>query len=144
MNALTKLHHSPSPALRLVVAALLLTLAGAGIFALTARKTVTLEVDGQQVKVTTMKSRVLDIVKESGYTVADRDDLFPAAGQSVRDADTIVLRRGRPLQISLDGQDSKQVWTTASTVDEALHQLQMTDTAPAAASRRHCENGPAA
>ncbi len=135
MNALTKLHHSPSPALRLVVAALLLTLAGAGIFAVTARKTVTLEVDGTQVKVTTMKSRVVDIVEENGYSVADRDDLFPAAGQTVHDADTIVLRRSRPLQISLDGQDPKQVWTTASTVDEALNQLQMTDTAPAAASR---------
>jgi uncharacterized protein YabE (DUF348 family) len=39
------------------------------------------------------------------------------------------------LQISLDGHDPKQVWTTASTVDEALAQLAMTDTAPAAASR---------
>ena len=46
-----------------------------------------------------------------------------------------MLRRSRPLQISLDGQDTKQVWTTASTVDEALAQLAMTDTAPAAASR---------
>ena len=135
MNALTKLHQSPSPALRLVVAALLLTLAGAGIFAVTARKTVTLDVDGSQVKVTTMKSRVVDIVEENGYSVADRDDLFPAPGQSVHDADTIVLRRSRPLQISLDGQDPKQVWTTASTVDGALNQLRMTDTAPAAASR---------
>jgi uncharacterized protein YabE (DUF348 family) len=133
LNALTKLHQSP--ALRLVVAALLLTLAGAGIFAVTARKTVTLDVDGSQVKVTTMKSRVVDIIEENGYSVADRDDLVPAPGQSVHDADTIVLRRSRPLQISLDGQDPKQVWTTASTVDEALNQLRMTDTAPAAASR---------
>ncbi|MCI4674746.1 resuscitation-promoting factor [Candidatus Mycolicibacterium alkanivorans] len=135
MNALTKLQQSPSPALRLVVAALLVTLAGAGIFAVTAHKTVTLDVDGAQVKVTTMKSRVLDIVQENGYSVADRDDLLPAADQAVRDADTIVLRRSRPLQISLDGQDPKQVWTTASTVDEALDLLRMTDTAPAAASR---------
>ena len=100
MNALTKLHQSPSPTLRLVVAALLIALAGAGVFAVTARKTVTLDVDGTQIKVTTMKSRVVDIVEENGYSVADRDDLFPAAGQTVHDADTIVLRRGRPLQIS--------------------------------------------
>jgi uncharacterized protein YabE (DUF348 family) len=39
------------------------------------------------------------------------------------------------LQISLDGRNSRQVWTTASTVQEALAQLSMTDTAPAAASR---------
>ena len=55
--------------------------------------------------------------------------------QPVHQSDTIVLRRSRPLQISLDGQNSRQVWTTASTVDEALAQLQMTDKAPAAASR---------
>jgi len=46
-----------------------------------------------------------------------------------------VLRRSRPLQISLDGEGSKQVWTTASTVQDALAQLRMTDKAPAAASR---------
>ena len=53
----------------------------------------------------------------------------------MQQSDSIVLRRSRPLQISLDGEDSRQVWTTASTVQEALAQLQMTDKAPAAASR---------
>ena len=95
----------------------------------------TLEVDGAQMKVTTMKSRVLDIVQESGFSVADRDDLFPAGDQTVRDAQTIVLRRGRPLQISLDGRVTEQQWTTAATVDGALAQLKMTDTAPVAANR---------
>lgn len=85
--------------------------------------------------VTTMKSRVIDVVSENGFDVDERDDLFPAADQPVHDADTIVLRRSKPLEISLDGQDTKQMWTTASTVDEALAQLAMTDTAPAAASR---------
>ncbi len=135
MNALTKLHQSPSPILRLVVAALLLTLAGAGAVAVASQKTVTLNIDGTQLKVTTMKSRVIDVIQENGYSIGDRDDLFPGAGQPVHDAETIVLRRSRPLQISLDGQDAKQVWTTASTVDEALAQLRMSDTAPAAASR---------
>jgi resuscitation-promoting factor RpfB len=96
---------------------------------------VTLSVDGAPVTVTTMKSRVIDVVRENGFEVSDRDDLFPAADQPVSDSETIVLRRSRPLDISLDGQNSKQVWTTASTVDEALAQLAMTDTAPAAASR---------
>ena len=35
----------------------------------------------------------------------------------------------------MDGHESRQVWTTASTVDEALQQLSMADAAPAAASR---------
>lgn len=121
--------------LRLLVAALLLVLAVAGGRAVAAYKAVTLSVDGTAMRVATMKSRVVDILKENGFDVGERDDLYPAGAARVHAADTIVLRRSRPLQISLDGHDATQVWTTASTVDEALAQLAMTDTAPAAASR---------
>ena len=135
LNVLTRLHQTPSPPLRLLVAAELLALVFAGGYAVAAHKSVTLSVDGTAMTVSTMKSRVVDIVKENGFNVSDRDDLYPAADERVHDAENIVLRRSRPLQISLDGQNAKQVWTTASTVDEALAQLSMTDTAPAAASR---------
>lgn len=135
MTALNRLHEARSPLLRIVVAALLVALAFAGGYAVTTQKTVTLSVDGTQTTVSTMKSRVIDVVEENGFEVGERDDLFPAADAEVRQSDTIVLRRSRPLDLSLDGQDTQQVWTTASTVDEALAQLQMTDTAPAAASR---------
>jgi len=135
LNVLTRLHQAPSPALRLLVGGLLLVLAFAGGYAVAADKTVTLSVDGTAMTVTTMKSRVIDVIRENGFTVSEGDDLYPAAGDRVRNAAKIVLRRSRPLEISLDGQHAKQVWTTASTVDEALAQLSMTDTAPAAASR---------
>ncbi|OBK54619.1 Resuscitation-promoting factor RpfB [Mycobacterium gordonae] len=135
MKLLTKLHQTESPALRLLVGALLLALTFAGGYAVSASKTVTLTIDGTSMQVQTMRSRVIDIVRENGFSVEERDDLYPAADVSVGDAGTIVLRRSRPLEITLDGQNSRQVWTTASTVDEALAQLAMTDTAPAAASR---------
>jgi resuscitation-promoting factor RpfB len=121
--------------LRLLVGATLLALTFAGGFAVAAHKTVALTVDGTQMTVATMKSRVIDVVKENGFDVGDRDDLYPAGNEPVRQSESIVLRRSRPLQISLDGEDSRQVWTTASTVQDALSQLQMTDKAPAAASR---------
>ncbi len=121
--------------LRLLVGALLLVLTFAGGYAVSASKRVTLTIDGTAMRVTTMRSRVIDIIRENGFTVDPRDDLYPAADAAVHDADNIVLRRSRPLEISLDGHDAKKVWTTASTVDEALAQLAMTDTAPAAASR---------
>lgn len=116
--------------MRLIVGALLTVLAFAGSYAVSAVKTVTLAIDGTELRVTTMKSRVIDIVQENGFSVDERDDLYPAGDVVVHDAAKIVLRRSRPLQISLDGQSAKQVWTTASTVDEALAQLSMTDTAP--------------
>ena len=135
MNALNKLDEARSPQLRLVVAAILMALVFAGGYAVAAHKTVTLTIDGAPMTVSTMKSRVIDVVKENGFDVGERDDLYPAGDQSVHQSDTIVLRRSRPLQISLDGHGSREVWTTASTVQEALAQLSMTDTAPAAASR---------
>ena len=135
MNLLHKLHEARSPHLRLLVATLLVTLTFAGGYAVAAYKTVTLEVDGASMTVSTMKSHVIDVVQENGFTVGERDDLYPAATESVEQSETIVLRRSRPLQISLDGRNSRQVWTTAATVQGALAQLSMTDTAPAAASR---------
>jgi resuscitation-promoting factor RpfB len=110
-------------------------LAFAGGYAIAERKTVTLNVDGTAITVATMKSRVIDVIRENGFDAGERDDLYPAGNEPLHEADKIVLRRSRPLQISLDGQAAKQMWTTASTVDEALAQLSMTDTAPAAASR---------
>ncbi len=135
MNYLHRLHEARSPHLRLLVATLLVALTFAGGYAVTAHKTVTLTVDGASVTVSTMKGHVIDVVRENGFDVGERDDLYPAANDPVEQSETIVLRRSRPLQISLDGQNSREVWTTASTVQEALAQLSMTDTAPAAASR---------
>jgi uncharacterized protein YabE (DUF348 family) len=132
---LHRLHEARSPHLRLLVATLLAALTFAGGYAVAAHKTVTLAVDGASVTVSTMKSHVIDVVRENGFDVGERDDLYPAANDTVEQSETIVLRRSRPLQISLDGQNSREVWTTASTVQEALAQLSMTDTAPAAASR---------
>ncbi len=135
LNVVTKLHQTESPTLRAVVGAFLGVLTFAGSYAVAAHKTVTLSVDGAPMTVSTMKSRVIDVVHENGFTLGERDDLYPAANQSVHQAETIVLRRSKPVEVSMDGQQSKKMWTTASTVDEALKQLSLTDTAPAAASR---------
>jgi uncharacterized protein YabE (DUF348 family)/transposase len=127
---------TPRPtAQRALVGALLLALTFAGGYAVAVHKTVTLSVDGSPMAVSTMKSRVIDVVRDNGFAVGDHDDLYPAANQAVHQSDMIVLRRGRPLQVSIDGRPSEQVWTTALTVDEALKQLTMSDAAPAAASR---------
>ena len=58
--------------LRLLVGATLLALTFAGGFAVAAHKTVTLTVDGTQMTVATMKSRVIDVVKENGFDVGER------------------------------------------------------------------------
>jgi resuscitation-promoting factor RpfB len=127
---------APRPkAQRALVGVFLLALTCAGCYAVAAHKTVTLVVDGSPMTISTMTSRVIDVVRDNGFAVGDHDDLYPAADQPIHQSDTIVLRRGRPLQVSVDGQWRRQVWTTALTVDDALKQLSMSDAAPAAASR---------
>jgi uncharacterized protein YabE (DUF348 family)/transposase len=118
-----------------LLGALLLAMVIGGGYIVTTHKTVTLLVDGSPMTVATLKSRVIDVVRDNGFAVSDHDDLHPAGDQPVRQSDTIVLRRGRPLQLSMDGGQRTQEWTTASTVDEALAQLSMSDVLPAAASR---------
>ena len=120
---------------RALVGALLLALIVAGGYAVAVHKTVTLRVDGLSMAVSTMKSRVIDVIRENSFAVGDHDDVYPAVNQPVHQSDTIVLRRGRPLRVSVDGRLSRQVWTTAVTVDEALKQLSMSDAAPVAGSR---------
>ncbi|MBB4856595.1 uncharacterized protein YabE (DUF348 family) [Mycobacteroides chelonae] len=135
MNVLTKLNATRSPLLRALVAALLVVIGAGGGYAIAAHKTLTLNVDGNALTVTTVKSQVSEVLADYGYALSDRDDVAPAKHDSVRNGDTIVLKRSRPLDISVDGQGTQQVWTTASTVNDALSQLSMTDTAPTAATR---------
>ncbi|MUL49552.1 DUF348 domain-containing protein [Mycobacterium sp. CBMA293] len=135
MNVVNALHDARSPMLRGVTGVFLATLAVAGGFAVAAHKTVTITIDGAPMTVQTMKTHIGDVLTENGFTVGARDDLFPAADQSVHESENIVLRRSRPLEISMDGQNTHQVWTTAATVQDALKQLSLTDTAPVAADR---------
>jgi resuscitation-promoting factor RpfB len=120
---------------RALVGAILVALMFAGGYAVAVHKRVTLSVDDASMTVSTMKSRVIDVLRENGFAVGEHDEISLGADQLVHESDTIVLRRGRPLQVSIDGQPGKQVWTTALTVDEALKQLSMSDAAPVAASR---------
>ena len=82
-----------STAQRLLVGALLLALMFAGGYAVAAHKTLTLSVDGLPMTVSTMKSRVFDVVRQNGFAVGEHDSVYPGANQPVHQSDTIVLRR---------------------------------------------------
>jgi hypothetical protein len=43
--------------------------------------------------VSTMKSRVFDVVRQNGFAVGEHDSVYPGANQPVHQSDTIVLRR---------------------------------------------------
>lgn len=122
MSTLTRINSARTLLLRSVLAALLITLvAGAGVI-VGFQKNVMLDVDGEQVQLTTLRSNVGSVLNDAGYSVGERDAVAPSADASIGKDGTIVLRRAKQVTITIDGQP-KTVWTTASTVDEALGQF---------------------
>lgn len=92
--------------------------------ALTMDKTITITVDEEQRTVHTFASSVAGALESAGLRVGDQDTLAPTATSPVADGSHIVLQRGRPLSLTVDG-TQHEVWTTALTVENALHQVGM-------------------
>jgi len=104
------------------VAALVVALAlGGGAYAATG-KTVTITVDGQQQAVSTHAGSVQGALDSAGLSVSEHDVLAPAADTAISDGSQIAVERGRLLTLTIDGQQ-QQVWTTATTVEQALAEL---------------------
>lgn len=136
MSPFAKINSTKSPLLYSVVGALLLTLIVGGALAVVRHKTITLDVDGDMISLSTMSSSVGTALEDAGYPVDPKDALAPSADSSPSDGDTVVLRRARELALTVDGQPTT-IWTTALTVDEALKQVDVSDDFAVSASRSH-------
>jgi len=92
--------------------------------ALAMDKAVTVTVDGEQRTIHTFASSVAGALQSAGLQAGDQDSLAPTASSSIEDGSRIVLARGRPLALTVDG-TQHEIWTTALTVDTALQQVGM-------------------
>ncbi|MGH3934386.1 MAG: transglycosylase family protein [Pseudonocardiaceae bacterium] len=92
--------------------------------AFTMGKTITVEVDGEQRTIHTFASSVSGALESAGLRVEDKDTLAPTANSSIEDGSRVLLKRGRPLALTVDG-TQREIWTTATTVDHALQQVGM-------------------
>ncbi|AYJ48764.1 resuscitation-promoting factor [Rhodococcus sp. P1Y] len=134
MSSIARLNSTRSLTLYLVVAALLATLIVGGAVAVARHKTVTIDVDGEMITLSTMTSDVNGALQAAGYEPGDKDLVAPSADSSLSDGETVVLRRARELSVTVDGQP-QQIWTTALTVDEALQQMDLAEDVHVSASR---------
>ena len=85
-------------------------------------KAVEVSVDGQPTSVHVMGSTVADVLDKQDIAVGPHDVVVPTLGSAVSDGDHISVRYGRKLTVTVDGQ-TKEYWTTATTVDTALKDL---------------------
>ena len=108
-------------ALVLQSAALIALVGGAAGYYLT-DKAVTVSVDGRARTVHTHGGTVRDVLAAAGLQAGPHDLLAPQAAASIGGGDRITLRRGRQLSLVVDGH-RRDVWVTATSVNEALDQI---------------------
>ncbi|WP_424213346.1 ubiquitin-like domain-containing protein [Streptomyces sp. BI20] len=108
---------------RLVPQALVVAVLAGGTSAFVAAdKTVTLTVDGVPRSLHTFADDVGELLDDEDLGVGGHDLVAPGTETEIDDGDEIVVRYGRPVTLTLDG-ESRRVWTTARDVDGALRQL---------------------
>lgn len=97
----------------------------AGTVAFTATpsdKTVHLVVDGRPQTVSTGAPDVRGALADAGFHPGVHDLLAPAAGSPLKNGETVIYKRGRRVELSVNGVQ-RTVWTTAPTVAAALNSL---------------------
>src|SRR5205814_1458045 len=101
-------------------------LTGGGASAIAMDKSVKIVVDGQTQNVHTLASSVDGALASANLSPGSHDAVAPLGDSAITDGSTIVLKRGRLLTLTVDG-EQQQVWTHALTVEEAMRQLRVGD-----------------
>ncbi|MGQ0778899.1 MAG: transglycosylase family protein [Pseudonocardiales bacterium] len=109
---------------RAALVALALALSAGTASVLTLGKTVTIMVDDEQRIIHTFASSVSGALDSAGLHADERDALAPTADSKIDNGSRIVLKRGKLLALTIDGAP-REIWTTAATVETALHELGM-------------------
>lgn len=122
------------PAILAISAALVGAMVGGALAFTSARKSVTLSVDGRTSELSSSSSTVGDVLEEQGVRVRDRDAVAPSPGSRLHDGTRIAVRHARPLSLVLDD-TAVRTWVTATDVEQAVDQLGVRDGAHLSASR---------
>lgn len=113
----------PDALRRLIPQALVVAFLAGGTSAFLANdKAVRLTVDGVPRTLHTFADSVDELLADQHVAVGDHDIVAPGRHEALTSGDEVVVRYGRPVSLTLDG-ERRQVWTTAQTVDGALRQL---------------------
>ncbi|MEU8684280.1 ubiquitin-like domain-containing protein [Streptomyces sp. NPDC048611] len=113
----------PDALRRLLPRALVVVFLAGGTTAFIAHdKAIRLTVDGAPRTLHTFASDVDDLLAAQRLDIGAHDIVAPAPGTALSSGDEVVVRHGRPVVLTIDGQ-RRTVWTTADTVAGALHQI---------------------
>ena len=111
------------PVRRIAQTAVVVSLVAGAIGFAALDKSVNLSVDGKTSAVHVFGSTVVgDVLASQDITVGPHDVVAPGVSTRVSDGQKVVVRYGRLLTVTVDGQ-TKEYWTTSTTVAGALAEL---------------------
>ncbi|AEG45225.1 uncharacterized protein YabE (DUF348 family) [Isoptericola variabilis J7] len=93
--------------------------AGGAVGYADARKTVTLDVDGETTTLTTFAGSVGGVLEAQGVEVGERDVVAPAESSALESGTEIVVRTAKELTLDIDGEQA-ETWVAAADAHEAL------------------------
>jgi uncharacterized protein YabE (DUF348 family) len=105
-----------------LVAVVLVAVAGTTVAYAAMTKSVTLSLDGKSQDVTAFGGTVGDVLDAQGVEVGAHDRVAPQLDEPITDGTRISVRFGRPLELTVDG-DEQTFWVTATDVGSALEQI---------------------
>ena len=116
-------HLSRSKALLATLVAVIVVAVGGSTLGYAAlSKSVTLSLDGQAETVTAMGDTVGDVLASEGIELTDKDLVAPALDETVDDGSRISVQFGRPLELSVDGEE-RTYWVNSTDVASALGEI---------------------
>lgn len=116
-------HLSRSKALLATLVAVIAVAVGGSTLGYAAlSKSVTLSLDGQAETVTALGDTVGDVLASEGIELSDKDLVAPALDESIDDGSRISVQFGRPLELSVDGEE-RTYWVNSTDVASALGEI---------------------
>ncbi|RIY20004.1 G5 domain-containing protein [Bifidobacteriaceae bacterium NR026] len=105
--------------LRVFICVLALVISSTGIFALSARKSIALIINGKTKVVTTYASTTQRLLQEQKVPVKTHDQVISTSGDMLADHATVTVRSAYQTSITVDGV-TIPFWTVATSIDQLI------------------------
>lgn len=97
-----------------------------------------LVIDGESKAMSVRQDTVGEVLELEGLEVSEHDIVLPGPDSEISDGMEITVNYARPLELTVDG-ETQELWTTATTVAEALAYLNLDDAGAKVSASRSTE-----
>ncbi|MGZ7496220.1 transglycosylase family protein [Corynebacterium sp. ZY180755] len=127
-SRINRVNSTRSIPLRVATGGVLAAVAAGGVAVANTQKDVTVEVNGESITLATMSGTVQGALDDAGITIGNKDFVYPAPSESLRDNQTVTVKTSKQVAVVIDGK-KQMIDTTAATVGELVSQVSDIDAA---------------